>query len=60
MADISMCYGEGCPLKSECYRYTAPINEHRQTYFVYVPYDHAYKGCEYFSDNHPEVKNEAK
>ena len=55
-----MCAGTGCPLKSECYRHTAPVNEHRQAYFVYVPYDHAYKGCEYFSDNHPEVKHEAK
>lgn len=60
MADISMCYGEGCPLKTECYRYTAPINEHRQTYFVYVPYDHAYKGCEYFSDNTEPKKNADK
>jgi len=55
-----MCAGTGCPLKSECYRYTAPVNEYSQTYFVYVPYDHAYKGCEYFSDNRPEVKHEAK
>lgn len=60
MADISMCYGEGCPLKAECYRYTAPVNEHRQAYFVYVPYDHAYKGCEYFSDNKEYVKHETK
>ena len=60
MADISMCYGDGCPLKAECYRYTAPVNEYRQSYFVYVPYDHAYKGCEYFSDNTEYKKHEAK
>jgi hypothetical protein len=60
MADISMCQGTGCPLKNECYRHTAPVNEYRQAYFVYIPYDHAYKGCEYFSDNRPEVKHEIK
>ena len=55
-----MCAGDGCPLKAECYRYTAPVNEHRQSYFVYVPYDHAYKGCEYFSDNTEYKKHEDK
>lgn len=59
MADISMCEGKDCPIKQECYRYTAPVNEYRQAYFVYVPYDHAYKGCEYFSDN-TDKKHEAK
>ena len=58
MADISMCQGTGCPLKEECYRHTA-IPSAMQTFFVYVPYDHAYKGCEYFSDN-TEVKHEVK
>jgi len=60
MADISMCYGDGCSLKAECYRYTAPVNEYRQAYFVYVPYDHDNKGCEYFSDNKEYVKHEAQ
>jgi len=23
MADIAMCYGEGCPLRQTCYRYRA-------------------------------------
>ena len=60
MADISMCYGEGCPLKAECYRYTAPMNEQRQAYFVYVPYAHDYKSCEYFVDNTEYKKHEVK
>lgn len=60
MADISMCAGEGCPLKAECYRYTAPKNECWQAFFAYVPYDHAYKGCEYFSDNTEYKKHEVK
>ena len=60
MADISMCQGTGCPLKAECYRHTAPVNEYRQTYFVYVPYDFAYKNCEYFWDNTEYIKHEVK
>jgi hypothetical protein len=37
MADITMCKGTNCPQKEECYRYTAPVNEYRQSYFVEVP-----------------------
>ena len=37
MADITMCKGTGCPLKEKCYRHIAPINPHRQSYFVEVP-----------------------
>lgn len=38
MADISMCEGNGCPLKEKCYRFTAIPNEYRQAYFVEPPY----------------------
>ena len=38
MADITMCKGTNCPLKEDCYRYTAPINEYRQSFFSAVPY----------------------
>lgn len=37
MADITMCEGTGCKRKEECYRFTAKVNEHRQTYFEQVP-----------------------
>ena len=37
MADISMCYGEDCPLKENCYRYKAIPNEFRQTMFFGSP-----------------------
>jgi hypothetical protein len=60
MADISMCDGAQCPIKQECYRYTAPKNEYRQAFFTYVPYDHARIGCEYFIDNSEYLKYEAK
>lgn len=37
MADITMCFGMGCPLKEQCYRYTAKADEY-QSYFVGLPY----------------------
>lgn len=36
MADISMCVNCECPLKSKCYRYTAPPNEYRQVYMGFT------------------------
>lgn len=38
MPDISMCTGEGCPLKNKCFRHKAVENEYRQSYFMVVPY----------------------
>lgn len=38
MADITMCFGSGCPLKEQCYRYTAKPDKYRQSYFVGLPY----------------------
>jgi len=32
-----MCHGDMCPKKESCYRYTAPVNEYRQAYFMVVP-----------------------
>lgn len=37
MADITMCKGEMCAKKETCYRYTAPVTEYRQAYFVASP-----------------------
>lgn len=37
MADITMCKGTNCPLKESCYRFTAPENEYRQSYFMNPP-----------------------
>jgi hypothetical protein len=54
MADISMCYGQDCPISKECYRHTAPINQQWQAFFVHVPYDHATKECEMFYENTKE------
>jgi len=50
MADITMCSGKGCELKSECYRYTAFENPHRQSFFTTPPVE-ADGTCEQFWRN---------
>lgn len=37
MSDITKCPGKNCTLKEECYRFTAPDNEYRQSVFVNTP-----------------------
>ena len=37
MADITKCEGNNCPVKSNCYRYTALEDKFRQSYFVTTP-----------------------
>lgn len=41
MPDITMCSGEGCPLKENCYRFTATPNPavpiHSQSWFAEPP-----------------------
>ena len=58
MADITMCSGEGCPRKKQCYRYTAPKSNFWQSYFAKVPLRKDKKGkitCEFFwKDERPQ------
>lgn len=37
MPDITMCPGDKCPRKSDCYRATATPSE-RQSYFAWAPF----------------------
>lgn len=37
MADITKCEGFDCPIKEECYRYTAKADELCQMYFSSSP-----------------------
>ena len=37
MPDITMCSGQHCPLREDCYRHTAKPNKHRQSYFKNPP-----------------------
>jgi hypothetical protein len=51
MPDITMCEGKDCPLKEDCYRYTAIPNEYRQSYFMNPPYNKEEGKC----DHHMEI-----
>lgn len=48
MADISKCRGNECPVRSNCYRFTANDAGLRQAYFIDPPYDYAKGSCEYY------------
>lgn len=48
MSDITKCYWEWCPLKENCYRYTAKRDELCQVYFIGIPFKNE---CEFFWDN---------
>lgn len=48
MADITKCYGKDCPIKDNCYRFTAPASFF-QYFFIEVPYKE--DKCEHFWDN---------
>jgi hypothetical protein len=50
MPDISMCKGDGCPLRDRCYRHIATPSERRQTYFAVSPHVGGL-GCQYFWSN---------
>lgn len=45
MSDITMCRGESCSIKDECYRYRAEPNIHRQSWFARSPMEN--KNCRY-------------
>lgn len=50
MPDVTMCYGNWCPLKDLCYRFTATPDT-MQSYFSEVPYEKYEEGkCLYFWD----------
>jgi len=46
MADITKCNGTNCPVRENCYRYTA-IDGIHQPYFS-VPLEEVGTDCEYF------------
>lgn len=50
MADITMCKGTTCPVKESCYRFTAPINDWRQSFFIEVPIKEDKTCDEYWKD----------
>ncbi len=58
MADICMCKGTNCPVKENCYRFTAKADEY-QSYFVDAPIKDG--KCEYYwGENAENIFNELK
>ncbi len=59
MADITMCKGTNCPVKEQCYRHTADVNEHRQSYFFAPPFKDG-KCDMYWGKNAENIFNKLK
>jgi hypothetical protein len=58
MPDITMCKGEGCPIKNNCYRNIAKPSEY-QSYFEESPFDG--ERCEMFwGENATQVYEQLK
>lgn len=54
MPDIALCTNETCPLKDNCYRYTAIPDEYRQSYCKFAPVINEVLDeveCKHFIDN---------
>lgn len=56
MADITMCTGVDCPLKKDCYRYTAIKDEYYQSFLIEVPYDVTKQSCPYYWENNEATR----
>ena len=50
--DITLCPGQGCPVKENCFRFTAEVLG-RQDFFGRLPYNFDTRSCEYFISNRP-------
>jgi hypothetical protein len=51
MADIAMCRDKKCPMKYDCYRFTAPENPWRQSFFAESPREEGKFYCDQFWNN---------
>jgi len=59
MADITMCTGDDCPLKENCYRFTAEASKYLQSYFFTPPFEN--NTCEMYWGKHSEsIYNQLK
>ena len=56
MPDITMCEGQGCELRSTCYRYTSTPSKYSQSYFIESPIKDG-KCDEYWEDPKERAKN---
>jgi hypothetical protein len=55
--DYTMCYGGSCSLKEKCKRFTSTANEHRQAWFIDVPYEDG-KCDMYWGENQESIYNQ--
>ncbi len=51
--DIILCQGNNCPIKQNCYRFTAKVLGRRNS-FTKAPYDFTTNDCEHFINNRPD------
>lgn len=59
MPDISKCTGEDCPMKDNCYRFTANASEFMQSYFMNAPIKED-KTCDYYWPNKDDNKKKRR
>ena len=55
MPDITMCRGNDCELKDNCYRHKAEPSEFRQSWFMKPPYESILE-CDYFWELESEIQ----
>ena len=55
MPDISLCRNTNCPLRNNCYRFTAKPDEFRQAYGSFT-YDYETKSCDHYWARYEEAK----
>ena len=48
MPDITMCSGEGCPMRELCWRFTAPPTPNRQSFFAEPPLKENDVDCDHY------------
>lgn len=58
MPDISMCQNEACPLKKNCYRYTARPSSFLQTYGYFKPDEEG--KCDHYWPQSKNYKDDSK
>lgn len=54
-SDITFCTGKSCPMKGNCFRYTAKAYGKRD-FFSEAPYEKTSGSCDRFLDNNEQVK----
>lgn len=63
-SDITICSGDGCPVKEHCVRFLTPPDEHLQAYFLKPPGKRDKKGiweCDMFWGERQEaIMNQLK